>query len=105
MGGKASVPFFAALHISRRNDSSPSFAMVQPNGFGNFELLARQGPRVKVGLFRASFARNYGARGGLAKSADAQRQAFTRGLKAVLAERLVKQDSWNGADWLWRDDE
>jgi hypothetical protein len=36
---------------------------------------------------RASFARNYGAKGGgLTKSADAQRQAFTRALKAALAE-------------------
>jgi ribosomal protein L9 len=75
------------------------------------EILGQCPERTKnvktVGVIdvRASFARNYGAKGGLAKSADAQRQAFTRALKAVLAEGLVKQDSWNGADWLWRDDE
>ena len=39
------------------------------------------------------------------QSADAQRQAFTRALKAALAEGMVKQDSWDGADWLWREDE
>ena len=60
---------------------------------------------TRVTDVRASFARNYGARGGLAKSADAQRQAFTRALKAALAEGLVSQDSWDGADWLWREDE
>jgi len=60
---------------------------------------------VRVTDVRASFARNYGSKGGLAKSADAQRQAFTRALKAALAEGLVKQDSWDGADWLWREDE
>jgi hypothetical protein len=60
---------------------------------------------VRVTDARASFARNYGSKGGLAKSADAQRQAFTRALKAALAEGLVKQDSWDGADWLWREDE
>jgi hypothetical protein len=54
---------------------------------------------------RASFARNYGSKGGLAKSADAQRQAFTRAPKAALAEGLVKQDSWEGMDWLWQADE
>jgi hypothetical protein len=53
---------------------------------------------------RASFARNYGSKGGLAKSADAQRQAFTRALKAALAEGPVSQDSWE-ADWLWREDD
>jgi hypothetical protein len=51
---------------------------------------------VRVTDVRASFARNCGAKGGLAKSADAQRQAFTRALKAALADGLVK-DSWNGA--------
>jgi hypothetical protein len=60
---------------------------------------------VRVTDVRASFARNYGSKGGLAKSADAQRQAFTRALKAALAEGMVKQDSWDGADWLWREDE
>jgi hypothetical protein len=60
---------------------------------------------TRVTDVRASFARNYGAKGGPAKSADAQRQAFTRALKAALAEGLVKQDSWNGADWLWREDD
>jgi hypothetical protein len=48
---------------------------------------------------------NYGAKGGLAKSADAQRQAFARPPKATLAEGMVKQDYWDGADWLWREDE
>jgi hypothetical protein len=60
---------------------------------------------VRVTGVRASFARNDGAKGGLAKSADAQRQAFTRALKGVLPEGLVNQDSWDGADWLWREDE
>ena len=43
---------------------------------------------VRVTDVRASFARNYGSKGGLAKSADAQRQAFTRALKAALAEGI-----------------
>jgi hypothetical protein len=60
---------------------------------------------VRVTDVRASFARNYGFKGGPAKSADAQRQAFTRALKAALAEGLLNQDSWDGADWLWREDE
>jgi hypothetical protein len=60
---------------------------------------------VRVTDVRASFARHYRSKGGLAKSADAQRQAFTRALRAALAEGLVKQDAWDGADWLWREDE
>jgi hypothetical protein len=60
---------------------------------------------VRVADVRASFARNHGSKGGLTKRADAQRQAFTRALKAALAEGMVKQDYWDGADWLWREDE
>jgi hypothetical protein len=56
---------------------------------------------VRVTDVRASFARNYRTKGGLAKSADAQRQAFTRALKAALAEGMVNQNSWDGADWLF----
>jgi hypothetical protein len=43
---------------------------------------------VRVTDVRASFARNYGSKGGLAKSADAQRQASTRALKVALAEGI-----------------
>jgi hypothetical protein len=92
-GGRHLSRFSPPSIFPEGNDSSPSSAMVQPNGPGDFEQLARQGPRVKVGLLRASFARNYEAKGGLAKSADAQRQAFTRALRAALAERMVNQDS------------
>jgi len=56
---------------------------------GLFEFL----PDRRCLRARASFARNYGSKGGLAKSADAQRQAFTRALKAALAEGMVNQDS------------
>jgi hypothetical protein len=69
---------------------------------------ARKGQRRqddRVTDVRASFARNYGSKGGLAKSADAQRQAFTRALKGVLDEGIVKQESSEGKDWLWRKDE
>jgi hypothetical protein len=58
---------------------------------------------VQVADVRASFARHYRPRGKGGKSADGQRQAFKRALKGVLEEGSVKQDSWDGADWLWRE--
>jgi AAA domain len=48
---------------------------------------------VRVSDVRASFARKYCPEGGAGKAGDAQRQAFTRALKAALAEGTVKQDS------------
>ena len=60
---------------------------------------------VRVSDLRASFAREYYPGGGAGKAGDAQRQAFTRALKAALADGLVRQDAWDGVDWLWRDDE
>jgi hypothetical protein len=60
---------------------------------------------VQVADVRASFARIYRPKGGGRKNADAERQAFTRALKAVLDEGTVQQESWEGRKWLWRKDE
>jgi hypothetical protein len=60
---------------------------------------------VQVADVRSSFARHYRPKGGGNKGADAQRQAFTRAMKAILEEGAVKQGSWDGVDWLWRHDE
>jgi hypothetical protein len=60
---------------------------------------------VRLADVRASFARHYQPKGGSTKNADAERQAFTRALKAVLEEGTVEQESWEGRDWLWRKDE
>jgi AAA domain len=57
---------------------------------------------VQVANVRAAFARHYRPRGKGGKNTDGQRQAFKRALKAVLEEGSVKQDSWDGVDWLWR---
>jgi hypothetical protein len=59
----------------------------------------------QVADVRASFARIYRPKGGGRKNADAERQAFKRALTAVLEEGTVHQESWEGADWLWRKDE
>jgi hypothetical protein len=47
---------------------------------------------------------HYRTKGHCGNSADGQRQAFSRAMKAVLNEGTVKQDAWDGADWLWRKD-
>jgi hypothetical protein len=60
---------------------------------------------VLVADVRASFARHYRTKGHGGNSADGQRQAFLRAMKAVLDEGTVKQESWDGADWLRRKDE
>jgi hypothetical protein len=60
---------------------------------------------VQVADDRASFARIYRPKGGGNKSADAQRQAVARAPKGVLEEETVKQESWEGVNWLWRQDE
>jgi hypothetical protein len=60
---------------------------------------------VQVADVRASFARHYQPKGGSRKNADAERQAFTRALKGILEEGTVKQESWEGREWLWRRDE
>jgi hypothetical protein len=57
---------------------------------------------VRLADVRASFARIYRPKGGGRKNADAERQAFTRALKAVLDEGTVQQESRDGAEWLWR---
>jgi hypothetical protein len=46
--------------------------------------------------------RHYRPKDGVGKSADAQRQAFTRAMKANLEEGTVKQESWDRTDWLWQ---
>jgi hypothetical protein len=60
---------------------------------------------VQVADVRASFARHYRPMGDVGKNADGQRQAFKRALKGVLEEGTVKQESWEGTEWLWRKEE
>jgi hypothetical protein len=58
---------------------------------------------VQVADVRASFNRHYRAKSGIGKSPDGLRQA--RAMKGVLEEGMVKQESWEKADWIWREDE
>ncbi len=51
---------------------------------------------VRVADIRASFARHYRPKAVGGKNADAQRQAFTRAMKAVLEEGTVKQELGRG---------
>lgn len=60
-------------------------------------------PAVRASDTKASFARNYRPEGQPGKTADAQRQAFTRAMKAALEEGNIRKGSWEGADWLWRE--
>jgi hypothetical protein len=75
--------------------------------FGTIRTILGKGTvrAVLVADVRASFARYYRTKGHGGNNADGQRQAFSRGLKRVLDEGTVKQESWDGADWLWRKDE
>jgi hypothetical protein len=60
---------------------------------------------VQVADVRASFARHYRAKGGIGKSPDGLRQAFTRAITGVLEEGMVKQGSRDVMDWLWHRDQ
>lgn len=55
-------------------------------------------PAVRVSDVRASYTRPYRAEGRLGNLADAQRLAFTKAMKATLAEGTVKQKSRDGTD-------
>jgi hypothetical protein len=59
---------------------------------------------VRVSDVRASFDRHYKPAGTPANPADAQRQAFTRALKAIPAESKIRKETWNDLAWLWRDE-
>jgi hypothetical protein len=60
---------------------------------------------VRVKDVRASFDRHHKPASTPANLADAQRQAFTRATKAILSEGKVRRETWDGTDWLWRDEE
>jgi hypothetical protein len=60
---------------------------------------------VRVKDVRASFDRHYQPAGHPTDIADAQRKAFTRATKAILAEGEIRKGFWGDTDWLWRDEE
>jgi hypothetical protein len=60
---------------------------------------------IRVPDVRASFVRHYRPDGQSGNLGDAKRQAFKRAMKAALGEGRLKQDSWDGDEWLWRENE
>jgi hypothetical protein len=74
---------------------------------GEDRLIPPDGKKVRMVRskdVRASFDRHHKPASTPANLADAQRQAFARATKAILAEGEIRKGYWADTDWLWRDE-